>query len=115
MDLGYRLRKKNAEIDRDPGDELFWIAEFGYQLTSKLLTVIKWEGIDGKETTTLGLQLSGDVKRIQYISPAILYRTTKSLTIEAGARISFDGQNFPAGPVFQVGLNYEGNPFSKRP
>ena len=111
VDLGYRLRKKNAEIDRDPGDEMFWIAEFGYWWTDKLLTVTKWEGIDGKETTSLGLQLSGDVKKIQYISPGIMFRTTDTLAIEAGVRISIDGQNFPAGPVFQVALNYEGSPF----
>ena len=112
-DVGYRVRMKNGEIDRDPGDELFWIAEFGYQWTDKLLTVLKWEGIDGKETTSLGLQLTGDVKKIQYISPAVLFRTTDTIAIEAGIRLSINGQNFPAGPVFQVGVNYEGIPFTR--
>ena len=112
-DIGYRLRMKNKEVERDPGDELFWIAEFGYQWTDKLLTVIKYEGIEGKETTSLGLQLSGDVKKIQYISPAVLFNATESYAIEAGLRISISGQYFPAGPVFQVGLNYQGNPFSR--
>jgi hypothetical protein len=112
-DVGYRLRMKNDEIERDPGDELFWIAEFGYRWTDKLLAVIKWEGVDGAETTSLGLQLSGDVKKIQYISPAVLFRATETTTIEAGIRFSISGQNYPAGPVFQAGLNYKGNPFSR--
>lgn len=112
-DVGYRVRTRNGEIDRDPGDEWFWIAEFGYQWTDRLLTVLKYEGIDGKETTSLGLQLAGDVKKIQYISPAVLFRTSDTTSIEAGVRLSIRGQNFPAGPVFQVGLNYEGNPLGR--
>ncbi len=112
-DIGYRLRMKNDEVDRDPGDEIFWIAEFGYQWTERFMTVLKWEGLDSGETTSLGLQLSGDVKKIQYISPGVLFRASDTAAIEAGIRFSISGQNFPAGPVFQIGLNYEGNPFSR--
>jgi hypothetical protein len=86
-DLGYRLRKKNGEVDRDPGDEFFWIAEFGYQWTKKLLTVIKYEGIEGQETTSLGLQLSGDVKKIQYISPAVLSQATDTGLVSWRSRL----------------------------
>ena len=109
VDAGYRLRMKNTEVERDPGDEFFWIAEFGYQWTEKWMTVVKYEGIRGQETTSLGLQLSGDVKKIQYISPAALFQINESSAIEAGIRFSISGQNFPAGPVFQVGLNYQGS------
>ena len=106
-DIGYRLRLKNSEIDRDPGCELFWIAEFSYEWSHKLMTIVKWERIDGKEITSLDLQLSGDIKKIQYISPSVMYRATRSIAIEAGLRILIAGQNFPAGRVFQIGLNYE--------
>lgn len=109
VDLGYRVRLKNDEIDRDPGDERFWIAELGYQWTDRLLTVVKWEGIDGKETTSLGLTLASDVKKIQYISPALMFKATKTLSVETGVRFSINGQNFPAGPVFQFAFNYEGS------
>ena len=37
LDLGYRVRMKNEDIDRDPGDEWFFNAEVGVNLGRRLL------------------------------------------------------------------------------
>jgi hypothetical protein len=45
VDLGYRVRTKNDEIDRDPGDEWFLNAELGYNITRRLLLAGKYEAL----------------------------------------------------------------------
>jgi hypothetical protein len=110
-DLGYRARLKNDTIDRDPGDEFFWIGEFGYQPLEKVLATLKCEGIRGKQSVSLGIQNASDVKRITYISQSVSFGPFNGTQIETSLRISINGQNFPAGPVLTVGLTYQGNPF----
>ena len=110
-DLGYRMRLKNDTIDRDPGDEFFWIGEFGYQPFEKIMTALKFEGIRSKESISLGIQNASDVKRITYINPSVSFGPYRGTHIETGLRISINGQNFPAGPLWTVGLTYQGTLF----
>ncbi len=73
------------------------------------MAVLKFEGIRGKEGISLGIQNSSDVKRITYISPSISLGPFDGARVETGVRISINGQNFPAGPVWTIGLTYQGN------
>ena len=108
-DLGYRMRLKNATIDRDPGDEFFWIGEFGYQGTDRISVALKFEGIRGQKSVTLGLKNASDVKKITYTSPSVSVQRYSETRIEAGVRLSINGQNFPAGLMWTIGLTYQGD------
>ena len=48
VDVGYRMRTKNDEIDRDPGDEWIFNGEIGYSVTPRLLVALKVEALRGK-------------------------------------------------------------------
>ena len=113
LDVGYRVRLKNDEIDRDPGNEWFFNAEVGYTPLKKLLLALKVEGIHGNPSRVFGLTLPRDVKRITYFSPTLLVGPHQNLSLEAALRISVGGRSFPAGKMWVAGISYSGNPFSR--
>ncbi len=114
LDLGYRLRLKNDEIARDPGDEFFFSGEVGYSPRPKLLVVLKLEGIRSKSATVLGIRSASTVKRITYFVPTLSLGPFNNLSIEAALRASLNGRSFPAGQMLAVGLSYSGSPFQRQ-
>ncbi len=112
-DVGYRLRRRNGEIDRDPGDEWFFIAEGGFEVRRLALFGIKVHGIRGKAATVFGTPIRSDVKRITYVSPVINLGPFRGFTMETAINISVAGRNYPAGWMAVVGLSYKGNPFRR--
>jgi hypothetical protein len=114
VDVGYRLRLKNDEIDRDPGDEWFYLAEVGYQPTDGILMALKIEGIRGKPATNFGIKTVQDVKRVTYISPTVSAGPYDGISLEGALRISVNGRSFPAGRMLVVGLSYSGDPFRRQ-
>jgi len=98
LDLGYRIRTKNKEIDRDPGDEWFLNAEIGYSLSRKLMAAIKVEALRGDPAVEFGIiENRSQIKRITYVVPTLIYRATDRAALEVGVRYSLNGRNFPAG------------------
>ena len=113
IDVGYRLRLKNDQIDRDPGDEWFFLGEVGYTPHRLLLLAAKLEGIRGRSAVVLGFRNASDVKSITYLSPTVSVGPFRNVRLEAALRISLSGRNFPAGRMLALGVSYAGSPFRK--
>ncbi len=113
-EIGYRLRLKNDEIDRDPGDEWIFLGEAGYHPAKNVLLALKLEGIRGKRATVLGLSNPSAIKRITYLAPTVAFGPVGNASVEFSLRFSLNGHNFPAGQMLIAGLSYSGNPFRKR-
>ncbi|MCE2451203.1 MAG: transporter [Candidatus Latescibacteria bacterium] len=103
IDLGYRVRTRNEQIDRDPGDEWFLNAEVGYQLVRQLMLVGKCEVLRSNPAVVFG-GIEAEIKRITYLTPALLYAVGQRTMIEAAVRFSLNGRNFPAGRQFVLGV-----------
>lgn len=112
-DVGYRIRLRNDEIDRDPGDEWFFIAEGGFKVRRFALFGIRIHGIRGKAATVFGTRIHSDVKRITYVSPLINLGPLRGFTVETAVNISVGGRNYPAGWMAVLGLSYSGRPFPR--
>ena len=103
IDLGYRVRTHNEQIDRDPGDEWFLNAEVGYQLVRQFMLVGKCEVLRSSPAIVFG-SIEAEIKRITYLTPTLLYAVGHRTMIEAAVRFSLNGRNFPAGRQFVLGL-----------
>ena len=108
LDIGYRLRLKNDKISRDPGNEWLFNAEIGYTPMARVLLALKLDGIRGNPSTTIGLTIPSDVKRVTYLSPTVSLKAFNSLQLEGALRFSLKGRNFPAGNMLVIGLVYTG-------
>ena len=106
LDLGYRVRLKNDEVDRDPGDEWFFNAELGVNLGSRLLLMTKLEGLRSGPSTDFGsIENRSQIKRITYLSPTLMVGLWDETAVEVGMRYSLSGRNFPAGHQVVMGLS----------
>ncbi len=113
-EIGYRLRLKNDEIDRDPGDEWIFLGEVGANPAKRILVALKLEGIRGKRATVIGLSNPSTIKRVTYLSPTVALGPFGNTSVEFALRISLNGHNFPAGQMLIAGVSYSGNPFRRR-
>ena len=106
VDIGYRVRTKNDEIDRDPGDEWFLNAELGYNITSKLMLMGKYELLRSDPSIEFGsIKNRSQIKRIAFLMPVLLYAIDERTAVEAALRISLNGRNYPAGRQFILGIS----------
>lgn len=107
LDIGYRVRTINAEIDRDPGDEFFLNAELGYHITSKWLLTGKYEMLRSKAATEFGgILIRSQINRITYLTPSLLYSINDGRTaLEASLRFTLNGRNYPAGKQYVLGAS----------
>lgn len=103
IDLGYRVRTRNEQIARDPGDEWFLNAELGYQLARPLMLLGKCEVVRSAPAVVFG-GIEAEIKRITYLTPALLYAIGRRTVVEAAVRFSLNGRNFPAGRQLVLGL-----------
>ncbi len=103
IDLGYRVRTRNQQIDRDPGDEWFLNAELGYRIVRQLVLLGKCEVLRSKPALVFG-GIEAEIKRITFLTPALLYAIGQRTTAEVAVRFSLNGRNFPAGRQFVLGL-----------
>ncbi len=103
IDLGYRVRTRNEQIDRDPGDEWFLNAELGYQLGHQLMLLGKYEVLRSQPAVVFG-GIEAEIKRITYLTPTLLYAVGQRTTVEVAVRFSLNGRNFPAGRQLVLGL-----------
>ena len=108
VDVGYRVRRENEDINRDPGDEWLFNAEVGYSPTAKLLLALKLEGLRGKPgTNSFGFRDSGLKNQITYLAPTVAYRVHGDTSVEGAVRYTLAGLNFPAGYQVTVGVSTE--------
>ena len=106
LDLGYRARMKNKDIDRDPGDEWFFNAEVGVNLSRRLLFMTKLEGLRSEASTDFGIiKNESQIKRITYLTPALSLGLSEQAALEVGLRYTLNGRNFPAGHQVTAGLS----------
>lgn len=106
VDIGFRLRTKNDEIDRDPGDEWFLNAELGYNITRKLILMGKYEMLRSDPSIEFGsISNKSQIKRITFLMPVLLYAIDERTAVETALRISLNGRNYPAGQQFILGLS----------
>jgi hypothetical protein len=106
VDVGYRIRTKNDEIDRDPGDEWFLNAELGYNITRKLMLMSKYELLRSDPSIEFGtIKNRSQIKRITFLTPVLLYAIDERMAVEAAVRISLNGRNYPAGGQFVLGVS----------
>lgn len=107
LDIGYRVRTINAEIDRDPGDEWFLDAELGYHITPQWLLTGKYEMLRSKAATEFGgIRIRSQINRITYVAPSLLYSIDDGRTIlETSLRFTLNGRNYPAGKQFLLGVS----------
>lgn len=104
-DVGYRIRRENEEILRDPGEEWLINGEVGYNITPKLLLATKLELLRGGMGTDFGIPSSSSIKRITYVAPTVSYALHERTAVEAAVRFSINGRNFPAGKQITVGMS----------
>lgn len=105
VDIGYRVRLRNDQILRDPGDEWLFNGEVGLNLTRRLLLATKVELLRGAAATDFGFKNTSQIKRITYLSPTIMYNVHGGTTAELAYRFTINGRNFPAGKQLAVGLS----------
>jgi hypothetical protein len=106
LDAGYRIRTRNDEIERDPGDEWFFNGEVGYNLTPRLLVATKLEALRSDPAIEFGiLKNRSQIKRITYLAPTLAYQISPHAAAEIAIRYSLNGRNFPAGHQFVVGVS----------
>ncbi len=100
--LGYRWRSLNEEAARDPGEEIFFLAQaagsvgrFGYKLIA--------EGFNGGAPTLLGLRVRTARRKYAQLTPTASWSTSHG-TVEVAYRVPLLGRNQPAGGALVVGF-----------
>lgn len=102
---GYRLRRTNSQIDRDPGDEWFCSAEVGGRLAPRVRLMGKFELLHGGPAREFGgIVNRSQIKRIRYAAAVVYLDISARTALEAGARFSLGGRNYPAGTQWIVAL-----------
>ena len=106
IDVGYRVRKENKQIRRDPGDEWFLNAEVGYTITRRLMVMAKYERLRGDPAVEFGfLPNQSKIKQITYFCPTLSYGVLDHAALELALRVTVNGQNFPAGRQLALGFS----------
>ena len=102
--IGYRWRTANAETGINHGNEVLWSFEAGYSVAPRIALKALIRGLHGLETTSFGLPLPSLQRRIVYLEPGVLVELSPRRTLEVSVPVSLSGRNWPAGPVFNIGV-----------
>lgn len=98
---GYRLRARNEDAAREPGDELF-----AHLATGGTLGLLAWEvgaeGLWGAAPRAQGLELPGDKRRLLQLLPTLGIRVPGG-RLELSAQLPVAGRNLPTGPGLSLG------------
>ena len=113
-EIGYRIRTPNSELGfrdaLDIGDEILGVVEGGGRPWDWLYLSLRGELLYGFNSSDGGFfDLPG--RRVVYVQPGILLNPLqfddklKSLGLEFGVRIPVWGRNWPADPIYFLGIN----------
>ena len=104
IDLGYRVRTRNEQIDRDPGDEWFLNAELGYQLVRQLMLLGKCELLRSRPAVVFG-SIEAEIKRITYLTPALLYAVASAHYCRGGGALLAQRAQFSGRAAARLGIS----------
>jgi hypothetical protein len=104
-ELRYRFRTENKKNGIDPGDEIFWSFEGGYEVLPKLMVKGLIRGLYGFDATSFGLAIASLRREVIYLEPGVIYALSPTQTIEFSVPVTVRGRNWPAGPVLNVGFS----------
>jgi hypothetical protein len=104
--LGYRLRSRDDEKLKDPGDEIVFLAEFGVNPSGGTLLKATFDGFVGGNWVVEGVE-TGSRRRITSLQVTGGAKLVRQIWTEIGVKLSLAGRNFPAGPQFVVGFSTE--------
>ena len=64
----------------------------------------KYEMLRGDPALIFG-EIKGEIKRISYLMPVLLYSFEQRTAVEVALRFSLNGRNFPAGRQWVLGIS----------
>ncbi len=113
LDLGYRFRFA-PDLDRstvEPGDEIFFRGEAGYNFFEDLLAKVVVSGFWGTEFKNHSrnggaLDIRDSERRVLFLEPALYWNAIGGLAVEGSVKFSLAGKNVVAGLVYSLGLSY---------
>jgi len=103
--FGYRFRAENEASGIDPGNELIWSLEAGYELLPRTTLKLLARGLHGQESTTFGLSVPTLKREAVYLEPALIVSLGETRGVELKVPFTVRGRNWPAGPVFALGFH----------
>jgi hypothetical protein len=101
--IGYRFRTENQQTGIDHGNEIFWSAEVGYEVVSRIALKVRGRGLHGGESTSFGFPIPTLKRSAVYVEPGTLIEVSRVGTVEVAVPISLSGRNWPAGPILLIG------------
>jgi hypothetical protein len=102
--IGYRHRAENSASGIRPGDEVFWYAEAGWTLKSRLALRLVGRGLHGRESTSFGLAIPSLRRKAVYLDPALDWSFGGGRAVSVAVPFTVAGRNWPAGPALGVGF-----------
>ncbi len=113
-ELGYRVRLPNDDqgvtSSLNVGDEVLAVLETGGRPLSWLYGSLRWDMQYGFESSD-GLFVNLPGRRIMYVQPAVLIQPASHTTsyfkdfgLEFGVRVPVWGRNWPADPIYFLGI-----------
>jgi len=106
LDVGWRFRKENTEVQLDPGDEFHFLWEIGYNVVPRVSSTLKISGLYGRPAKfSLAFVQQTRIRQILYISPEIGFRLTGNWIVGGGLNIPVQGRSYPAGNQYFLSLS----------
>ena len=99
--VGYRLRTLNEEASRNPGEEIFFLAQIGGALSALQYKLIA-EGWDSDTPILEGISIPTAQRQYLQLTPSLSYPTAGG-SFEVGWRFGLAGRNLPAGGALVIG------------
>lgn len=99
--VGYRFRRLNEESARDPGEEIFFLAQVGGAFNTIEYKLIA-EGWDSDTPVLHGIDIPTAQRQYLQLTPSLSYPTAAG-SFEVGWRFALAGRNLPAGGALVLG------------
>jgi len=99
--VGYRWRKENEDTRKDPGEEVFFLAQVGGN-TGRIGYKVIVEGWDGDTPVIEGIPVRNARREYLQITPSISWDTGAG-SLELGWRFPVRGRNLPSGGALTAG------------
>ena len=99
--VGYRYRELNEESRKDPGEEIFFLAQVGGAIGRFQYKLVA-EGWDSDTPVQEDIPIVSDQRQYLQLTPSLWYETPLG-GFELGWRVPLAGRNLPAGGALVVG------------
>ncbi len=102
--VGYRWREFSTKLNRDFGDEPFFLAAVGGNVKDVGYKVTV-EGWKGRTPLIENIRIESASREMLHVTPTLSYPVSNG-SFEGGVRIPLAGRNLTAGPAVTVGYFY---------